>query len=59
MELLKPNDVSKILKISLAVLAKMRQDGEGPPYSKIGGSVRYDKEQLIKWVKSQETRRGK
>jgi hypothetical protein len=45
-KLLKEQAVSEILNISLPTLRRFRTLGEGPPYKKIGASVRYDPEEL-------------
>ena len=49
-QLLTPEQVAGILKLSPATLARWRWDGSGPPFIKIGGRVRYaesDVEQFI------------
>ena len=39
--LLTPENVSKHLQVSLSWLAKARMRGDGPPFIKIGRSIRY------------------
>jgi hypothetical protein len=40
--------------MSVSWLAKSRMRGDGPPFIKIGRSIRYSKEGLIQWLKSQQ-----
>jgi predicted DNA-binding transcriptional regulator AlpA len=35
-------------------LAKARMRGDGPPYVRIGRSVRYSEAALVQWVKSRQ-----
>ena len=39
--LLTPAEVARLLKVSVSWLAKSRMRGDGPPFVKIGRSVRY------------------
>jgi predicted DNA-binding transcriptional regulator AlpA len=41
-------------KISLSWLAKARMRGDGPPYIRIGRSIRYTEAALIQWMKSRQ-----
>jgi len=52
--LLTANDAAKVLKVSLSWLAKARMRGDGPPYVKIGRSIRYTETALIQWMKSRQ-----
>jgi predicted DNA-binding transcriptional regulator AlpA len=52
--LLTPKDAAKLLKISLSWLAKARMRGDGPPYTRIGRSIRYAEAALIDWTKSRQ-----
>ena len=51
--LLTPKETARYLNLSVSWLAKRRLAGDGPPYSKLGGAVRYDEVKLRKWVTSQ------
>lgn len=51
-------EAAKYLKLKTETLSKLRRKGEGPPYSRIGGSIRYSKKTLEDWFKSQERRRS-
>lgn len=51
-------EAAEYLRIKFETLAKLRREGKGPPYSRIGGSIRYIKETVQNWVKTQERRKG-
>jgi len=53
-EYLTEAEVAKMLKLSPFTLARLRKNGEGPDYVKVGGTIRYIKETVHEWVKSQE-----
>ena len=50
--LLTPKEAAQFLRLSLSWLAKARMRGDGPPYVKLGGSVRYRESDLVQWLKS-------
>jgi predicted DNA-binding transcriptional regulator AlpA len=52
--LLKPNEAAAFLKVSLSWLAKARMRGDGPPYIRIGRSIRYTEAALMQWMKSRQ-----
>jgi predicted DNA-binding transcriptional regulator AlpA len=52
--LLTPTEASRLLKVSLSWLAKARMRGDGPPYIRIGRSIRYSEAALIQWMKSRQ-----
>jgi predicted DNA-binding transcriptional regulator AlpA len=52
--LLTPTEASRLLKVSLSWLAKARMRGDGPPYIRIGRSIRYTEAALIQWMKSRQ-----
>jgi predicted DNA-binding transcriptional regulator AlpA len=52
--LLVPKEAATFLKLSLSWLAKSHQRGEGPPYIKLGRSVRYSRSALLEWLKSHQ-----
>jgi predicted DNA-binding transcriptional regulator AlpA len=52
--LLHSADVAKFLKVSLSWLAKARMRGVGPPFIKIGRSIRYSEAALIQWTKGRQ-----
>jgi predicted DNA-binding transcriptional regulator AlpA len=43
-------EVAKKIKKSMSWLQHVRQTGEGPPYLKIGSSVRYRDEDVDAWL---------
>jgi hypothetical protein len=54
LELLTPKETAAFLRLSVSWLAKARMNREGPPFMLFGRSVRYSKEALIRWAKSQQ-----
>jgi predicted DNA-binding transcriptional regulator AlpA len=50
--LLTPRDAANFLRVSESWLAKARMRGDGPPYVKIGRSIRYFEAALLQWMKS-------
>jgi predicted DNA-binding transcriptional regulator AlpA len=50
--LLTTKDVAELLKLSLSWLAKARMRGDGPPYVKLGRSVRYGENALASWART-------
>jgi predicted DNA-binding transcriptional regulator AlpA len=50
--LLTPEETAKFLRISISWLAKARMRGDGPPYIRIGRSIRYSEVALMQWMKS-------
>ena len=50
--LLTPKEAAVFLRVSTSWLAKARMRGDGPPYAKLGRSVRYRKDALAQWLKS-------
>ncbi|MBX9778233.1 MAG: helix-turn-helix domain-containing protein [Xanthobacteraceae bacterium] len=54
LNLLCPKEASKLLKVSTSWLAKARMTGDGPPYIRIGRSIRYSEAALLQWLKSRQ-----
>ena len=52
--LLTPKEAAVLLKVSVSWLAKTRMRGDGPPYIKVGRSIRYSEAALIQWMKSRQ-----
>ena len=50
--LLTARDAASFLRLSPSWLAKARMRGDGPPYVKLGRSVRYREGALVQWLKS-------
>jgi predicted DNA-binding transcriptional regulator AlpA len=50
--LLTPKDAADVLRLSTSWLAKARMSGDGPPFVKIGRSIRYSEIALAQWTKS-------
>jgi predicted DNA-binding transcriptional regulator AlpA len=53
-KLLTPKDAAELLRVSLSWLAKARMRGDGPPFIKIGRSIRYSELALLQWMKSHQ-----
>ena len=51
---LTPKEASYILRVSTSWLAKSRMDGEGPPFIKVGRSVRYSETALLHWMRGRQ-----
>ena len=49
-EYLTTMEAAEALKMSASTLSKMRSRQEGPPYSKLGATVRYRREDLDAWA---------
>jgi hypothetical protein len=49
---LTPKDAARFLRLSTSWLAKARMRGDGPPFVKLGRSVRYGEGALAQWMKS-------
>lgn len=52
--LLTPKQAARHLNLSVSWLAKRRLAGDGPPYVKLGGAVRYVEASLQQWMKGQQ-----
>ena len=52
--LLTAKEASALLKVSPSWLAKARMRGDGPPYIRIGRSIRYSEAALLQWMKSRQ-----
>lgn len=50
--LLTPGDAADALCLSSSWMAKARMRGDGPPFLKIGRSIRYSESALAQWLKS-------
>jgi hypothetical protein len=52
--LLIPKEAARYLRVSLSWLAKARMRGDGPPFIRIGRSIRYAEATLAQWMKSRQ-----
>jgi excisionase family DNA binding protein len=50
--LLTPKEAANFLRVSESWLAKARMRGDGPPFVKIGRSIRYRQSDLLRWMRS-------
>lgn len=53
-KLLTPKEAAQLLRVSLSWLAKARMRGDGPPYIRVGRSIRYSEAELLQWMKSRQ-----
>jgi predicted DNA-binding transcriptional regulator AlpA len=51
---LTPKETAKLIRFSLSWLAKARMRGDGPPYIKLGRSIRYTEAAVLQWMKSRQ-----
>jgi hypothetical protein len=54
MVLLTAAEAARALNVSLSWLAKARMRGDGPPFIKIGRSIRYSEVALLLWMKAHQ-----
>jgi excisionase family DNA binding protein len=52
--LLTVKEAAQLLRVSASWLAKARMRGDGPPYIRVGRSVRYSEAALVQWMKSRQ-----
>jgi predicted DNA-binding transcriptional regulator AlpA len=52
--MLTSKETARRLNLSESWLAKRRLAGDGPPYVKLGGAVRYAEASLQQWMKAQQ-----
>jgi len=52
--LLTARDAANLLRLSSSWLAKARMRGDGPPYIRVGRSIRYGEAALIQWMRSRQ-----
>jgi predicted DNA-binding transcriptional regulator AlpA len=50
--LLTAREAANFLRVSESWLAKARMQGNGPPFVKIGRSIRYRQSDLLRWMRS-------
>jgi predicted DNA-binding transcriptional regulator AlpA len=52
--LLTARDAANLLRLSSSWLAKARMRGDGPPYIKLGRSIRYSETALRLWMRAHQ-----
>ena len=52
--LLTPKEIADLFRVSTSWLAKARMRGDGPPFIRIGRSIRYSEAAVRQWMKSQQ-----
>lgn len=50
---LKEAEVALMLQVPLYTLVRLRKEGNGPSYVKIGVKIRYIEADIIKWLKKE------
>lgn len=54
-EFLTKQQLSELLQITVRTIDRLRD--EGLPYYKIGKSVRFNKQEVLNWIKDQENKK--
>ena len=49
-QLLRVKDVLESLKISVVTLHRLRKAGDFPAVIRVGGSIRFDSEEILRWI---------
>lgn len=49
-----PMEAADLLRVSVSWLAKARMRGDGPPYVKLGRSIRYSDNALLLWMRAHQ-----
>jgi len=52
--LLTPKEAADFLRISLSWLSKTRVRGNGPPFVRVGRSIRYAEAALRQWIRARQ-----
>jgi predicted DNA-binding transcriptional regulator AlpA len=52
--LLTTSEAASLLRLSPSWLAKARMRGDGPPYIKLGRSIRYSQTALLLWMRAHQ-----
>jgi excisionase family DNA binding protein len=52
--LLTPKEAADYLRVSDSWLAKARMRGDGPPFVRIGRSIRYSEAALVQWMRGRQ-----
>lgn len=57
-ELLDAPTLADELRVSVACLERMRQEGRGPDYIRVGRLIRYPRDAVNEWLTARTVRRG-
>ncbi len=52
-ELLTEQEASEVLTVSVSTMVRWRREGAGPPWFRLGGRVRYRRDELLAWLEEQ------
>lgn len=53
-DLIRDHEASRMLDMSTKTLANQRSRGEGPPFVRLGRTIRYSRKALEAWIESQQ-----
>ncbi|WP_226355157.1 helix-turn-helix domain-containing protein [Pseudonocardia sp. ICBG601] len=57
-DLMRETETAQLLDLAPATLRNMRSRREGPPYIRVGRSIRYSRVSVQKWLSEQTVRGG-
>ncbi len=55
-EIFTTTEAAKYIRLGKPTLERMRLTGNGPPFAKLGGAVRYRKPDLDRWIDNRVVR---
>lgn len=58
-EVLTEKEAASLLKVSLRTVQNWRYDKNGPPYTKIGGTIRYRRSEVLAWLSREQVSSSK
>ena len=51
-DILTTDEAAKLMKVGISMLEKHRVYGDGPPFYKVGRSVRYIRHEIMTWLQT-------
>ena len=54
-EIMTEADVAELMQVTVRTVQGWRYNKIGPPYTKIGGTIRYRRSQILEWMSDQRT----
>ena len=48
--LLTPRELARLAKVAEGTISNWRSQGVGPPFTKLGGAVRYQRGDVVEWL---------
>ena len=49
-------EVADLLRVSDKTIQRWRADGSGPPYYRLGGAIRYIRDEVLEWIQTGRVR---